>query len=286
MIARRCVAPMIVATLLTASASAQTSPKPGKQPAPDRSVVFKRVGDVEVSLHLFLPEKHRAADRRAAIVFFFGGGWVGGTPRQFYPHARELADSGMVAVSAEYRVRSRHGTRPIECVRDGLSAVRYLRQTAGELGIDPQRIAAGGGSAGGHVAACTGTIRNLDEPAEDADVSSRPDAMVLFNPVVDTGPRGFGHNRLGDDFTKLSPVDHVDQHVPPTIIFHGTADRTVPIENVERFRDKMTAAGNRCELISFDGAGHGFFNHGRADGAAYRDTVAHMKRFLASLGYL
>ncbi|MDB4796380.1 alpha/beta hydrolase fold domain-containing protein, partial [Akkermansiaceae bacterium] len=113
------------------------------------------MGDVELKLHVFNPEGHKASDSRPAIVFFFGGGWNGGSPKQFYPHSEHLASLGMVAISAEYRVKSRNKTTPMECVKDGNSAIRWVRSHAKELGINPDMIAAGGGSAGGHVAAAT-----------------------------------------------------------------------------------------------------------------------------------
>src|SRR6185503_3489625 len=95
-----------------------------------------------------------------------------------------LAARGMVAVTADYRVGSRHQAKIVDCIRDAKSAVRYLRANAARLGIDPGRIAAGGGSAGGHLAAATGVIAALDEPAGNPAISSRPDALVLFNPAL------------------------------------------------------------------------------------------------------
>src|SRR5210317_2600573 len=124
---------------------------------PDKAVVYKKVGQVELNIHVFNPPDYAASDKRPAIVFFFGGGWNGGSPSQFYPHCAYLASRGMVAMSAEYRVKTRHGTSPRECVKDGKSALRWIRIHADDLGIDPNKLAAGGGSAGGHVAAATAT---------------------------------------------------------------------------------------------------------------------------------
>ena len=121
-----------------------------EQLIPDEQKTYKKVGKVELQLHIFNPKGHKASDQRPAIVFFFGGGWSGGTPSQFYPQCEYLAKRGMVAISAEYRVKSRNGTSPLECVKDGNSAVRWVRSHAEELGIDPSKLAAGGGSAGGH----------------------------------------------------------------------------------------------------------------------------------------
>ena len=74
--------------------------------------VYKTIGDVELAIELIVPDGHTDADRRPAIVFFFGGGWTGGTVEQFRPQAEHLAERGMVAALADYRVRSRHKTSP------------------------------------------------------------------------------------------------------------------------------------------------------------------------------
>ena len=117
---------------------------------PDKMVVYKRVDDVELKLHIFEPPDRQANKPVPAIVFFFGGGWVGGTPTQFYHQCDYLASRGMMAISAEYRIKSKHGTTPFECVADGKSAIRWVRANAERLGINPDKIVAGGGSAGGH----------------------------------------------------------------------------------------------------------------------------------------
>jgi len=264
---------------------------------PTRKAVYKAVKGAKLQLHIFEPEGHKPSDSRPAIVFFFGGGWVGGNPGQFFPQCKYLALRGMVAVSGEYRVKNRHGVSPYECVADGKSAVRWVRAHAEELGIDPKRIAAGGGSAGGHVAACTGVVEGLDEEGEDASVSSKPNAMVLFNPAllldweefrqagVPEGRINMLKGRFGDrDPRPVSPYHHVKAGAPPTIILHGEADATIPIQTARRFVEAMKKAGNRCELVAYKGKGHGFFNFGR--GEAFYETMREVDKFLVSLGYL
>jgi len=251
-----------------------------------RAVVFKTVGKVQLRLFVYEPAGHKPTDRRPAIVFFFGGGWRGGSPRQFHQHSRYLASRGMVAMTAEYRVGGRHKVKPFKCVADAKSAVRWIRANAATLGIDPDRIAAGGGSAGGHLAAATAFLDGFDDPTDDATVSAKPNALVLFNPVIDTTPKGYGSERLGDQAEAMSPVHHVRKGAPPTIVFHGKADRTVPFENVQRFEKRMKAVGARCELMAFEGKGHGFFNYGRDGGMAYFESVRAADQFLVSLGYL
>ena len=252
-------------------------------------VVYKTIGEVELKLHIFEPPGRDVKEPLPAVVFFFGGGWVGGTPTQFYHQCDYFASRGMVAISAEYRVRNRHGTTPFECVADGKSAIRWVRANAARLGVNPNKIAAGGGSAGGHVAACTGVIEGLDEESEDRKISSRPNALVLFNPAVDLVE--LSKKRRSDErfnrVKEISPLQHITKDVPPCIIFHGTADRTVPFESVERFRTAMKEAGNMCRLVPFEGKGHGFFNYGRdKDNSSFNRTVRAADRFLTSLAYL
>lgn len=250
-------------------------------PEPDAIVPYKKVGDVELSLHIFNPAGHSKDDRKPAIVFFFGGGWVGGTPKQFYNQSEYLASRGMVAMCADYRTRSRHKTTPRECVQDGKSAIRWVRAHAASLGIDPDRLAAGGGSAGGHVAAATATVKGLDEPGEDTSVDCRPDALVLFNPVFDNGPDGYGHDRVRDYWKEISPLHNVDEDAPPTTIFLGTNDKLIPVDTAREYKRRMNAVGAHCDLHLYAGMPHGFFNRAR-----FTETLFEADRFLTSLGYL
>ena len=262
-------------------------PSPAQQPdefPPDRVAVYKSLPGGDLRLHAFLPENWSASDRRGAIIFFFGGGWTGGSPRQFFPHCKRLAELGMVAISAQYRTKESHGTDPFACIEDGQSAIRWVRAHAAEWGIDPKRVAAGGGSAGGHVAASTATLLHLRNTDEDQSVSSVPDALVLFNPVVDTTGRGYGAAKLGDRAMVASPAHHIRAGAPPAIIFHGTADTTVPFENVERFRAEMRKHGSACEVVPYEGKAHGFFNYSR-DKEMFADTMRRAEQFLRRHGY-
>ena len=279
----------IVANVFSVAAAERQS-KTGEDTIRPELLVYKTIGDVELKLHIVKPPQRNSKESSPAIVFFFGGGWVSGNPKQFYPHCEHFASRGMMAISAEYRVKNRHGTTPFECVADGKSAIRWVRANAARLGVNPNKIVAGGGSAGGHVAACTGAIEGLDEKHEDPNISSKPNALVLFNPAVDLV--GLVKNkRLSDRFNnrqeELSPLQHVKKGAPPCIIFHGTADRTVPFDSVERFTDAMKKSGNVCRLVPFDGKGHGFFNYGRdKDNSSFKKTIQEADKFLTSLGYL
>ncbi|MBN1294274.1 MAG: alpha/beta hydrolase fold domain-containing protein [Candidatus Latescibacteria bacterium] len=260
----------------------------GENYEPDRIVVYKTGESYELRLHIFNPTQHTENDHRPAIVFFFGGGWVGGTPTQFYPYCRYLTSRGMVAVSAEYRIENTHGTTPYECVKDGKSAVRWLRSHAAVLGIDPDRIAAGGGSAGGHVAAATGTVKGFEEAGEDTTVSSKPNALVLFNPVFDNSPEGYDYDRVKKHWRDFSPMHNIDENTPPTIVFLGTKDELIPVTTAGKYKSLMEKYGVRCDLFLYEGQPHGFFNHPFFRGTSYEyfnKTCIEMDRFLKSLGY-
>lgn len=256
---------------------------------PTRSVVYKTTTNaagekVELMMHIFEPPGHKASDKTPAIAFFFGGGWNGGSPQLFYGHCAYFASRGMVAFAPDYRVKSRQKTSPYECVTDGKSALRWLRGNAATLGIDPNRIVAAGSSAGAHVAASTTLIPGLDDKGDDLTVSSAANALVLYNPVIDTSAQGYGNARLGERWEEISPQHHVRPGLPPTIVVHGTADKTVPYANAVAFEKAMKDAGNQCELVTIKGEGHGFaYKIEKKSGnlAARRTDV-----FLASLGYL
>lgn len=247
-----------------------------------RAEVFKTLGETELLAYVFESADHKAGDKRPAAVFFFGGGWVGGSPEQFARHARYLASRGMVTVVFEYRVRSRHRTSPFEAVKDGKSAVRWVRANARRLGVDPDRIAASGGSAGGHVAAATATLPGLDEKGEDTSISCKPNALVLFNPVYDNGPDGYGYDRVNKRYKEISPIHNIRKGVPPTVVFLGTKDKLIPVATAEKYKKLTEQAGSRCDLHLYKGQPHGFFNRS----PYYEKTVIEMDRFLASLGYL
>lgn len=250
-------------------------------PQPDRKVVYKTTPQGELKLDFFFPPEYRTDKKTPAIVFFHGGGWQSGGPSQFYRQSRHLADRGMIAVSAEYRLGKKHGTSPIECVEDGKSAVRWLRAHAKDLGIDPDHLAAGGGSAGGHVAAATAMLTDFDDPQDDLSVSCRPNALVLFNPVIDNSPQGYGYGRVSKVWEKFSPLHNIRKNSPPAIFMLGTKDKLIPVSTGEKFKQLMEENGSSCELIIYEGEEHSFFNSSK-----FEETLQSADRFLTSHGYL
>lgn len=253
----------------------------------EESVTYKRVGDRELKLSIEKPASWKPGAGLPAVVYFFGGGWVGGNPGQFKPQSEYLATRGVVGVRVEYRVIPKgESGPPTICVNDAKSAMRYVRAHANELGIDPKRIAAAGGSAGGHLAAATALLSGLDDPADELAVSARPDALILFNPVMNNGPGEWGHARVGERFKEFSPAHHVAAGAPPTIVFLGDKDRLIPVKVVRDFEAAMKGVGARCDVRIYPGAGHGFFNKRGNDTRWFTETLVEADRFLASLGWV
>lgn len=261
---------------------------------PDEQVVYKTVGEDDLVLDVFYPPELKDGESRPAVVFFFGGGWKNGDPRQFYHQSNYLASRGMVAICADYRTASRHNAKPYECVADAKSAMRYVRKHAAELSVDPDRLAAGGGSAGGHLAAATAVIKAYDCPEDDLSVSPVPNALLLYNPACDNSPEGYGHERIADDWKKFSPMENLEGKVPPTLILLGEHDGVFTPERAAVYQDRMQANGNRCELIVYPDQRHGFYNldrkkHGfdkEKNRKYFLATLTEVDRFLESLGYI
>jgi len=276
------LASVVVALSIAADAAAQPATNSPAPPVLDGAAnfVYKDTGVDELRLWVFNPTDSGAAASRPAIVLFFGGTWTGGSVEQFAAQARYLRGRGMVAIVADYRVRDRHKTTPYESMADARSALRWVRAHARELNIDARRIAAGGGAAGAHAALSAALFDAFDDPGDDQQVSARPDALVLFNPVVDTS----GFEAFGPQWKDASPAHHLRQALPPMAIFQGKASASSAV--VDQFCRDVTSLGSVCELHEYEGAGEGFFDRRVRGGRWYLETLLEADRFLTSLGYL
>lgn len=260
---------------------------------PDQEVIYKKIDGQELKLHIFDPEGFKHQDSRPCVLLLHGGGWSEGTGKEyhplaaaFYPFAEHFAKVGLVGISIDYRLMKKGSSvTPFECVKDARSAVRYVRNHAAELGIDPNKIIVGGGSAGGHVAACTAFCQNIDETGEDTSISCAPDALVLYWPVLDVSSEGlpWGHAKFGEHWKEISPLQLVRSGMPPTIVFHGSADPIAPFKGAQEFHDAMIKAGNRCELVVKQGAKHSYMMFNMK---FFNEGMKQTDEFLASLGYL
>ncbi len=244
--------------------------------------VYKQTPQGELKLFVHYPPDWKATDRRPAIVFFFGGGWRQGTPNQFLTQAEYLAQRGMVAVRADYRVSSRHKTTPDRCVEDAKTALRWVRKRAGELGADPDRIAGAGGSAGAHLAACAALLDPavLSDPADEASISPKPNLLVLFNPALELRGRGIKNGEGKDISALISPNAYLRKGLPATVMFFGTADAMLP--DAREFVQRSRKAGNTAELYTAVDQPHAFFNR-----PPWKElTLIQTDRFLTAHGYL
>jgi len=279
--------------LITLPSLAQTSTQPkasdavdkmAKDLKPTREVVYKKIGDRELSMHIFEPEGFMAGDQRACFLTIHGGGWVGGLPHRMFPFAAHYAKRGLVGISVQYRLHSaKDGVSVFDCVKDVRSAMRYLRSHAAELGIDPKKIIVSGGSAGGHLAAATAMFDNVNEEGDDLNVKVMPAALVLLFPVIDTSAEGYGRAKIGERWQELSPAHNVRPGLPPTITFHGTGDTVTPFAGAKVFHEAMLKAGNRSELDVNEGGAHGYLMRTKP---LFDDTMQKTDAFLKSLGLL
>jgi acetyl esterase/lipase len=284
---------LFVTALATTSFAQTSTPKPmandhvGKLAAnlsPTREIVYKKVADRELHLHIFNPDGWKATDKRACFITIHGGGWVNGEPKRMYPFADHYAKLGLVGISVQYRLYNpKTETTVFDCVKDARSAVRYVRAHAAELGIDPQKIIVSGGSAGGHLAVATAMFDGVDEAGEDTKVSPVPNALVLLFPVIDTSKEGYGNAKIGERWKELSPAHNVRAGLPPTITFHGTGDTTCPFKGAQMFHDAMLKAGNRSELVVNEGGAHGYLMR---TPSLYEECLSKSDAFLSSLGLM
>ncbi len=229
------------------------------------------------------PADWKASDSRGAVVFFHGGGWVGGKPGQFAPHCDALADLGLVCFRVEYRLlRGKSNDPPTVCVEDASDAMRFIRGSAQEFGIDPDRIACGGGSAGGHLAAYLGM---MDDERVNG-VSRKANALLLYNPVYDNGPGQWGAGRVGDQTERYSPAHNISADDPPAIVFLGENDALIPLKTARRFQRRSQEAGLVSELVTYPGQSHGFFNPQVENGKYFRDTLEKSIAFLKQQGWM
>lgn len=255
------------------------------------SLVYKVAGTQRLKLHFARPDPQRFPGLRPCIVFFHGGAWRTGDPKQFMPFARQMAEIGVIGISAQYRLMKEDDVLPLHAVQDARSALRFVRAKGPRLGCDVQRLGAGGGSSGAHlalmaaVAARPGPAGPIDDPADDLAVSPRPQALFLMNPPLNL--ERYDRPVPVEQRRQLSPTLQIDASLPPTWIFHGTADRVVPFSQVTEFQQRARTLGaGEVTVQAFDGRGHGFFNAKRNQGEDFEATVDGITAGLRKLGWV
>jgi acetyl esterase/lipase len=269
---------MLVPGVLTAQQQKQQQQPPFQLPASvelKRDLIYARYAGREMHLDLYLPKE--GTGPFPAVVYVHGGGWRGGNKNAFARQAAHMATRGFAGACIEYRL-SGEAKWPA-AIHDAKAAVRWVRANAGPYRIEPNRIGAAGGSAGGHLVALLGTTadrKDLEGDGGSHGVSSRVIAVAAFNPAVDLvsfGKQAPGNASnsvfefLGASFKdnprlwKLAtPITHASAKSAKFLFLHGTSDTTVPFQQSVDMLNKLKAAGVDAELFQAEKAGHGFFN--------------------------
>ena len=265
--------------LVTAAAFAQAGPQPPfvlpDSVSLERDILYARTGSRALHLDLFLPRQ--GAGPFPAVVYIHGGGWRNGSKEAFQRQAAYMATKGFAGACIEYRL-SGEAVYPA-ALDDAKAAVRWMRLNAKRNRMDPGRIGAAGGSAGGHLAAMLGTTGGLtrfEGNSGNSGVSSSVQAVAAFNPVLDLSTLGkqFDNeatrtialflgkswNEAPELWADASPFTHVGPASAPMLLLHGDADTTVPYEQSVAMLARLKAAGVDACLYPAKAANHGFFN--------------------------
>ena len=247
---------LVLAAILLAAAATQARAESSDPPASEPQIhVYARHGGEELEAHVFRPED--PARDLPAVLVFHGGGWSLGSVEWGQGRARHVAERGLVGISIGYRLSDQEGSSvtPIEAMADARAAFRWVRSRHAELGIDPDRVAAYGWSAGAHLIASTVFFPGEGEPAEPR---SSPDLMILASPALSISGSSWVQRILGGraKAATISPVEHVRAGAPPTLLLQGRTDTVTPLAGNRRFQEAMLEAGNFCRLVVFDAVGH------------------------------
>lgn len=246
---------------------------PAKLGTVERDVTYGIASGVELKMDVYYPKT--AAGPVPAVMYVHGGGWTAGDKQDGAGRAAipYLQDAGFLVVSINYRLAPDFKF-PAQ-IEDVKSAVRYLRANADKYSLDPERIGAWGGSAGGHLVSLLGVTEEsdgLEGIGGYEGESSRVQAVVdMFGPSDLTlefeggaigqalGTRVFGTSDRGSEILKAaSPVTYISADDPPFLILHGDSDRLVPPSQSQELYDQLRSAGVPATLVMVTNAGHAF----------------------------
>lgn len=248
---------------------------------PSERIPYKNIDNQEFKLHILAPEGEDDNILRPCVIGIHGGGWTGGDPTKAYAIIQEYVKRGWVGISIEYRLlENSKGYTVFDCVKDTKSAIRYIKEHSAELGIDSSKITLGGLSAGGHLALGALLFDTVNEASDNLAISTRPQYLILYYPVVDTSTKGYGNMKIGNEWLKLSPLHNIKANMPPVLIFHGMKDDVVPIEGIINFQKKMVSIGNTCDLILHGDGIHGYFLYSKSE---YNEVINQTFSFLKRL---
>lgn len=252
----------------------------------ESNVVYGEVDGQKLLVDIGTP-KAPAIAPRPALILVHGGGWVEGSKEAVRWATEGLAREGYVSFGINYRLmKDGKNTWPAQ-IDDVQRAVRWIRANAAKYGVDPNRIGAFGGSAGGHLVSLLGTMDTRDNSDKAlATYSSRVQCVVDMNGPADlskgfaqtSGGQGNGWvnslitNLMGGTptekptvYQEASPITHVDAKSAPFLIFHGKVDDIVPVAQSEWLHAALQKAGVESTLVLFEGEGHDFKQQANQD---------------------
>jgi len=225
--------------------------------AVEKDVAFGKGGELDLKLDIYRPPA--GVQKRMATIHFHGGGFAGGSKETLAERVRPFAALGYVAIAAQYRLSGQAGFPAL--VHDAKAAIRWTRANATTLGIDPQRIAVVGYSAGGYHALFTAGTANRPEfegTGGNAGVSSQVAACLAYYPATNVPASMLPPGADAAATRAANATTYVAAGFPPTIVFHGTKDTTIPIESSERLVQQFRAAAVPVEFHEFEGVPHVF----------------------------
>lgn len=248
------------------------------------TVTYKKIDTVSLIMKVIYPPAFDKTKNYPGMVFF-SGKWE--HLKQFEPHAKYFSSRGIVCFLVQhYDNRDKKDFAIWSRTANAKSSIRYIRDNAKHFHVDGDKIIATGGSSGGHLAAATALISCCDDPNDNLSISPKPNALVLFNPVLDVGPIDPEiFEMLGEKYIEISPLQNIRKGAPPTIILHGKADQFIPVSEIQYYKQIMDAVGSRCHVVLYEDQRHGFFSHSRGK-KYYQETIFEVDKFLISLGYL
>ena len=244
-----------------------------------KKIVYKKLGDKELSVDMFYTSTSQQKNNNSAIALFHGGGWAFGDPSEFYEVCRRYAKKGFVTFSFQYRLSIKNDgsyphpdITPVESTKDARSAIRWLRENAGLLHINPEKIVAGGQSAGGQLALATALLDSVNEISDNLDISPVPNALLLFSSNVNTLEPWIDMllGERSNEIWSISPYHNLKNSMPPAIAFHGEEDNQVLPYIIGMFKTKMFELGNYYELYTYPGRKH-YLGEGNEKYARYFD---------------
>ena len=252
---------------------------------PDISYSYAKRDKVNLKLHFFIPKK---SELKSSVLLFHGGGWAFGSSYSLFKICKSLAKEGILCASADYRLALKHDTKVKDSMLDAADAYKWMVKNSEKLNIKKDQIMVGGGSSGGHLAASLAMI-----PDEKNETYDNIKAMILFNPALNTSalnaeiPENIDERRKNlwlyvrklfeGKFEDFSPSNFIRSDLPPSIIFHGEKDKTIPIFLIEDFTKEMKEKGNQVDLLKWKDNGHQFY---RWDKKAYPEVMEKLVSFV------